>query len=97
MEGRMIPSKGAYNFVCSLVPSPSPAFRHLQYGKAVCAWGEPGNDANLFAHFILIGNITPNTRMEGGEPGGHTLPISDSLYGKIILLLSLNDITHSSI
>ena len=67
MDGRMIPSKGAY----------------------------------LFAHFMLIGIIiTPNTsefRMEGGEPGGHTLPISDSLYCKIILLLSINDITHSSI
>ena len=39
---------------CSLVPRPRPAFRNLQYGKAVKdflfahGWGEPGKKADVF-------------------------------------------------
>ena len=38
--------------VPSLVPRPRPAFRRLQYGKAVLiateSWAGPGNEATLF-------------------------------------------------
>ena len=59
----------------------------------------PSKGTYFFAHFMLIGNITPNMNEFQNERRGAWRPyppILDSLFCKTMMLLSMNDITHSS-
>ena len=46
LSGQVAEVSFCLQWCTSLIPRPRPAFHCLQYRKAVCAWGEPGNEAS---------------------------------------------------